>query len=82
MKKLRATCSGRVHEHQDGHFECDEITLDLDHGRIVTIRRESLGGEDGIRLFCGIDRPNSTSNARFVIRAGFNSVHLGVEQMK
>ena len=67
----------------DGPFECVEIILDLDHGRSIKIRREAVGGEDGITLYCGIDRADRTANARFVIRVSNSSVaHLSVEQAK
>ncbi len=81
MKKL----TGRLYNPAaaDGPFECAEVVLDLDHGRSITIRRETVGGVDGIALHCGIDRTERTANARFVIRApNFGVLHLSVEQAK
>jgi hypothetical protein len=73
---------GRLGE-EGGKFECDEIVLELDHGRTLAIRRESAAGEDGVVLQAGIDRAGRTANARFVIRApSFGQVHLSVEQAK
>ena len=67
----------------DGPFQCEKIVLDLDHGRSVVISRETVGGEDGITLTCGIDRADRTANARFVIRVPNSGVmHLSVEQAK
>lgn len=82
MKKLTGIGTGRIRE-SDGKFECDEIVLELDHGRSIMIRRESIAGADGIVLDAGINRPNQTANARFVIRVpNFGVVHLSVEQAK
>ena len=82
MKRLRVRGLGRVRE-DENVSECDEIHIELDHGRTLTIRRESLSGEDGINLFAGIDREGRTANARFVIRApNFAHVHLSIEQAK
>ncbi len=82
MKRLRGMGIGRLRD-EDGRFECDEIVLELDHGRKLTIRRESIGGEDGVTLYAGIERENQTANARFVIRApDFAHVHLSVEPAK
>jgi hypothetical protein len=82
MKRLRGRGLGRLRESDNG-FECDEIHLELDHGRTMTIRRETLTGEDGITIYAGIDREGRTANARFVIRAtNFGHVHLSVEQGK
>ena len=68
MKKLRGFGIGRIRD-ENGKFECDEIVLDLDHGRSLSIRRESVGGEDGLSLLAGIERADRLSNARFVNRA-------------
>jgi hypothetical protein len=82
MKRLKGIGLGRLRD-EDGRFECDEIRLELDHGRTVTIRRESARGEDGITLCADIERVDRTANARFVIRAlNFGIVHLSVEQAK
>jgi hypothetical protein len=82
MKRLRGKGLGRLRETDNG-FECDEIELELDHGRTLTIRRETLAGEDGITLYAGIDREGRTANARFVIRApNFGHVHISIEQAK
>jgi hypothetical protein len=82
MKRLRGMGLGRLCS-EDGRFECDEIVLELDHGRTVAIRRETVGGEDGITLRADITREDRTANARFVIRApNFGFVHLNVEQAK
>jgi hypothetical protein len=49
----------------------------------LTIRREAVGGVDGIAVHCGIDRAERTANARFVNRAPNSGVmHLSVEQAK
>ena len=84
MKRLKGGGLGRFRESDSGYgFECDEIHLELDHGRTITIRRETLTGEDGITIFAGIDREGRTANARFVLRAtNFGHVHLSVEQGK
>jgi hypothetical protein len=80
MKRLRGRKTGEFRD-ETGSFECDELVLDIDHGRSVTIRREGVGGEDGIALFAGIDRNNRMANARFVIRAkNFGYLHVAVEQ--
>ena len=82
MKRLKGTGVGRLKD-EGGRFECDEIVLELDHGRTLTIRRETVGGEDGVVLLAGIDRADRTANARFVIRApNFGQVHLSIEQAK
>ena len=82
MKRLKGMGLGRLRD-TDGGFECDEIVLELDHGRTLTIRRDTIAGEDGITLDAGIDREGRTANARFVIRApNFGRVHLSVEQAK
>ena len=82
MKRLKGTFSGQLRE-QDNRFECDEITFELDHGRLLTIRRESVGGEDGVQLFAGIAREDRTANARFVIRVpNFGILQLAIEQAK
>ena len=82
MKRLKGTRNGRLRE-DGGTFECDEIVLELDHGRTMTIRRESVSGEDGVVLLAGFERPDRTANARFVIRVpNFGSVNLSVEQAK
>lgn len=84
MKRLKGSVLGRFRESNDGQsFECDEIHLELDHGRTMTIRRETVAGEDGINICAGIDREGRLANARFVIRApNFGQVHLSVEQGK
>ena len=83
MKRLKGTCAGRLREDDSGRFECDEITLELDHGRVLTIRRESIGGEDGVELSAGIRREERSANARFVVRApNFGFLHLSIEQAK
>jgi hypothetical protein len=82
MKRLKGMGLGRPRD-TGGGFECDEIVLELDHGRTLTIRRETVAGEDGVALYAGIDRDDRTANARFVIRApNFGQVHLSVEQAK
>lgn len=82
MKRLKGTGVGRLRD-TGGSFECDQIILELDYGRTMLIRRETVAGEDGISLYAGIDRDNRTANARFVIRApNFGSVHLSIEQAK
>ncbi len=84
MKRLKGRGLGRLRETDNGYsFECDEIQLELDHGRTMTIRRETLAGEDGITIYAGIDREKRMANPRFVIRApNFGLVHLSVEQAK
>lgn len=84
MKQLRGRGLGRLRETDNGYgFECDEIHLELDHGRTLILRRETLAGEDGITIRAGIDREGRTANARFVIGApNFGHVHLSVEQGK
>ena len=82
MKRLKGTLSGRLRE-DGGRFECDEIVLELEHGRTLTVRRESVGGEDGIKLYANIEREERTANARFVVRApNFGYLHLSIEQAK
>jgi hypothetical protein len=82
VKRLKGRGIARIRD-EDGGFECDEIVLEFDHGRTLTIRRESIHGEDGIALFAGIDRAERTANARFVIRApNFGQLHLSIEQAK
>lgn len=82
MKRLRFKRGGLLRDNGDS-FECDEIVLQLDHGRTITLRRESVAGEDGIVLHAGIDREERTANARFVIRAqNFGCLNLSVEQAK
>jgi hypothetical protein len=81
MKRLNGIGLGRIRD--DGRFECDKITIELDHGRTITITRNSVSGEDGIELLADIQRNDKTANARFVIRAdNFGQVHLSVEQAK
>jgi hypothetical protein len=82
MKRLKGLGLGRIRD-DNGRFECDELVLELDHGRTLTIRRETIAGEDGITMSAGIERENQTANARFVIRApNFGQVHLSIEQAK
>jgi len=82
MKRLKGMGIGRLRD-EGGRFECDEIVLELDHGRSLTIRRETVAGEDGVTLYAGIEREERTANARFVIRApNSGHVHLSIEQAK
>ena len=82
MKRLKGMGVGRLRD-EGGRFECDQIVLELDHGRTLTLRRETVAGEDGITLCAGIDRDNRMANARFVLRAtNFGQVHLSIEQAK
>ena len=82
MKRLKGMGIGRLRD-EGGRFECDEIVLELDHGRSLTIRRETVAGEDGVTLYAGIEREDRTANARLVIRApNYGHVHLSIEQAK
>lgn len=82
MKRLTGIGLGRIRD-EDGHFECDEIIIELNHGRTITICRDSVAGEDGITLNAGIERKDQTANARFVIRAeNFGYLRLSIEQAK
>lgn len=82
MKYLTGVGLGRIRE-DDGRFECDKITLELDHGRTLTITRGTVHGEDGIMLQAGIDRPNQMVNGRIVIRPiNFGCLQLNIEQAK
>lgn len=82
MKKLTGIYSGRL-AGECGRFECDEITVELDHKRVLTIRRESVKGEGGITLFAGFSQDEKTANARFVVRpTNFGILNLTIEQAK
>ena len=81
MKRLKFKRGGLLHDHGDS-LECDEIVMELDHGRTVTLRRESVAGKDGITLYAGIEREDQLANARFVIRNELGHLHLNVEQGK
>jgi hypothetical protein len=82
MKRLRGRGQGGFYQ-ENGRFECDEIVLDLDHGRTLSIRRATVVGEDGIMLCAGIERDNRTANGGFVIRAtNFAMLHLSIEQAR
>lgn len=83
MKRLKGTFTGRSRDDDSRRFECDEITLELEHGRELTVRRVSVSGEDGVQLLAGISREERTANARFVVRApNFGVLHLSIEQGK
>jgi hypothetical protein len=82
MKRLRGRSLGRIREEGD-RIEFDQIVLELYHGRTLTLRRQTIAGEDGITLSAGIERKGRTANARFVIRIpNFGHVQLNIEQAR
>jgi len=80
MKKLRGLLKSKnITLGAGGAFEAEEIVLELEHDRQITIRRT----KNGIQLFCDITRKNKTANAQFVIRApNFGIIELSVGQIK
>jgi hypothetical protein len=82
MKRLQGIGLGRIRD-DDGKFECDKIIIELDHGRTITITRDSVAGDDGIAICAGIERKERTANGRFVVRVqNFGHLHLSIEQAK
>ena len=83
MKRLKGSGCCAACGTRSASSSATKSCWELDHGRTLSIRRESVGGEDGVTLLTGIDRADRTADAHFVIRApNFGQVHLSVEQAK
>jgi len=68
---------------QETPFQCDEIIIELDHERRISISRGLIRGNDGIEISCGLGRSAATANAGFVVRPlNFSVIGITVEQVK
>lgn len=68
---------------QSTEFEVDEIRIELDHDRVLSIRRDLVRGNDGVFAGFGTDRVGRTDGIRIVVRpVNFAAVQLTAETNK
>lgn len=82
MKRLQGQINDRA-KGQKTDFEADEIVIELDHGRRITIRRDRVRGTDGVEVEAGLEGENRINSSGFVIRTvNYGCVCLTIEQNK